>query len=433
MAWDFETDPEFDEKLTWMREFIDTEVIPLEPILAELPASEWAAVKRMLQDRVKAQGLWGMFLDPSLGGSGSGQLKLALMSEIIGRCMVSMELFGVQAPDSGNMELLAHGADEAQKQRWLYPNLRGEISSAFALTEPFLAGADPTVIDTTAVLDGNDWVINGHKWFTTNASCADIILVVAETDPAGRPHRHASIFVVPAGTPGLRILREIPTMAHPDPEFGRRGNHAEVVFDDCRVPGDHLIGARGEGFRLAQQRLGGGRIHHAMRWLGQAQRALDIMGERAVSRRSHGRLLGEHQMVQDYIALSHMEIQAARLLTFQTAWKMDRDGASAVRAELGMVKAHVSKVVLAVLDRAIQVCGALGYSGDLPVEQWYRMTRFGSIGDGPDELHKSVLARHVLKKYRPVEGWPTEHLPSRRPTAQRKWSELCEAAGVRAQ
>jgi len=430
MAWDFEAEPEFAEKLSWMRDFIDSEVIPLEPILDEIPPAEWQPVKRHLQDKVKAQGLWGLFLDPSLGGEGLGQLKLAQMSEIIGRCMVSMELFGVQAPDSGNMELLAHGATDGQKQRWLYPNLRGEISSAFALTEPFLAGADPTVIATTAALDGDDWVINGHKWFTTNASCADIVLVVAETDPAGRPHRHASIFVVPAGTPGMQIVRDIPTMAHPDPELGRRGNHAEIVFTDCRVPGDHLVGPRGGGFRLAQQRLGGGRIHHAMRWLGQAQRALDIMGERAVSRRSHGRLLGEHQMVQDYIALSHMEIQAARLLTFQTAWKMDRLGAAEVRAELGMVKAHVSKVVLAVLDRTIQVCGALGYSGDLPVEGWYRMTRFGSIGDGPDELHKSVLARHVLKKYSSVEGWPTEHLPSRRAAAERKWQALREETGA---
>jgi alkylation response protein AidB-like acyl-CoA dehydrogenase len=430
MAWDFETDPEFAEQLVWMREFIDGEVIPLEPILGELPADEWQAVKRHLQQRVKDQGLWGMFLDPSLGGPGAGQLKLALMSEIIGRCMMSMELFGVQAPDSGNMELLAHGADDEQKQRWLFPNLRGEISSAFALTEPFLAGADPTVIATTAVPDGDSWVINGHKWFTTNASCADIILVVAETDPEKRPHRHASIFVVPTDTPGLEIVREIPTMAHSDPEYGRRGNHAEVMFRDCRVPADHLIGDRGAGFLLAQQRLGGGRIHHAMRWLGQAQRALDIMGERAVSRPSHGRLLGEHQMVQDYIALSHTEIQAARLLTFHTAWQMDRLGASAIRAELGMVKAHVSKVVLAVLDRTIQVCGALGYSGDLPVEQWYRITRFGSIGDGPDELHKSVLARHVLKKYQPVTGWPTEHLPSRRPAAQRKWEQLRQEAGI---
>jgi alkylation response protein AidB-like acyl-CoA dehydrogenase len=236
MAWDFETDPEFAAQLEWMREFIDGEVIPLEPILGELPPDEWGAVKRHLQQRVKDRGLWGMFLDPSLGGPGAGQLKLALMSEIIGRCMMSMELFGVQAPDSGNMELLAHGADEAQKQRWLFPNLRGEISSAFALTEPFLAGADPTVIATTAVLDGDGWVINGHKWFTTNASCADIILVVAETDPDKRPHRHASIFVVPTDCPGLEIVREIPTMAHADPEYGRRGNHAEVLFRDCRVP-----------------------------------------------------------------------------------------------------------------------------------------------------------------------------------------------------
>ncbi len=181
---------------------------------------------------------------------------------------------------------------------------------------------------------------------------------------------------------------------------------------------------------LAQQRLGGGRIHHAMRWLGQAQRSLDIMCERAVSRTSHGKLLGQHQMVQEYVAQSHMEIQSARLLTFQTAWKMDKQGAAAVRADLGMVKAYVSKVVLAVLDRTIQVCGALGYSTDLPVEGWYRGTRFGPIGDGPDELHKSVLARTLLKRYTPVEGWPTEHIPSRRPAAEVKWAELRTAAGL---
>lgn len=430
MAWDFETDPGFDEQLSWARAFIDSELIPLEPVVAELPAEEWAVVKRHLQQKVKDQGLWALFLDEELGGQGLGQLQLALIAEIIGRCMFSMEIFGVQAPDSGNMELLAHGATEAQKERWLYPNLRGDISSAFALTEPFLAGSDPTALATTASRDGDDWVINGHKWFTTNASCADVILVVAETNPEGRPHRHASVFVVPRWTQGLTITRDIPTMAHPSPEYGRRGNHAEVLFTDCRVPCDHLIGAPGDGFRLLQHRLGGGRIHHAMRWLGQAQRSMDIMCERAVSRRSHGRLLAEHQMVQDYIALSHMEIQAARLLTFQTAWKMDRYGASAVRAELGMVKAHVSKVVLAVLDRTIQVCGALGYSGDLPVEQWYRITRFGSIGDGPDELHKSVLARHLLSGYAPVEGWPTEHIPSRRSAAEEKWNTLRQEAGI---
>jgi alkylation response protein AidB-like acyl-CoA dehydrogenase len=404
--------------------------VPLEPVLRELPPADWAVVKTYLQRQVKAQGLWGAFLDEKLGGPGFGQMKLALMSEIIGRCMFSMSIFGVQAPDSGNMELLAHGASDAQKERWLWPNLRGEISSAFALTEPFHAGADPTVISTTAVRDGDEWVINGHKWFITNASVADFVLVFAETNPENRPHKHASIFVVPAGTPGMDIVRDIATMAHPNAVYGRTGNHAEIIFRDCRVPADHLIGAPGDGFVLAQQRLSGGRIHHAMRWLGQAQRSLEIMCERAVSRPSHGKLLGQHQMVQDYIALSHMEIQSARLLTFQTAWKMDKFGAAQVRVELGMVKAHVSKVVLGVLDRTIQVCGALGYSSDLPVEEWYRSTRFGPIGDGPDELHKSVLARTLLKQFTPVTGWPTEHIPSRRPAAEAKWAELRAAAGV---
>jgi len=429
VTWGFQAEPELAAKLEWMRAFIDTELIPLEPILGELTPEEWEPVKRHLQAQVKAEGLWGAFLDPALGGTGPGQLELALMSEIIGRCMFSMTIFGVQAPDSGNMELLAHGATDAQKERWLWPNLRGEISSAFALTEPFFAGADPTVIGTTAVRDGDEWVINGRKWFTTNASVADIVLVFAETNPAGRPHRHASMFVVPAGTPGMEIVRDIGTMAHPDPVFGRPGNHAELCFEDCRVPADHLIGEPGHGFVLAQQRLGGGRIHHAMRWLGLAQRAFDIMCERAVSRQSHGRLLGQHQMVQEMVARSHTEIQAARLLTFQTAWKMDQLGAATVRAELGMVKAHVSEVVLSVLDRTIQVCGALGYSADLPVESWYRTTRFGPIGDGPDELHRSVLARTLLTQYRPVDGWPSEHIPSRRSAAEAKWSELRRAAG----
>jgi alkylation response protein AidB-like acyl-CoA dehydrogenase len=430
MAWDFETDPGFQEKLDWAEAFINNELIPLEPIFGEMPADEWRTVKRHLQEQVKANDLWGLFLDPKLGGSGEGQLKLALLSELIGRCMYSMEIFGVQAPDSGNMELLAHGATDEQKDRWLWPNMRGDIRSAFALTEPFKAGADPTDIATTAVRDGDEWVINGHKWFITNASIADIILVFAETDPEQRPHRHASMLVVPQGAPGMDIVRDIPTMSHPEVHFGTPGNHAEIVFTDCRVPADHMIGQPGDGFVLAQHRLGGGRIHHAMRWIGQAKRALDIMCERAVSRESHGRLLGQHQMIQDFIALSYTEIEAARLLTFQTAWKMDRDGASAVRADISMVKAHVSRVVLTVLDRAIQVCGALGYSGDLPLEAWYRGTRFGTIGDGPDEVHKTVVARTLLKKYKPVEGWPTEHIPSRRPAAEVKFAELLAAASA---
>ena len=428
--WDFESDPEFQAHLDWMRDFIDNELIPLEPILKDVPDEDWKLVKSHLQQKVKDRGIWAAFLDPHLGGPGFGQLKLALMSELIGRSMYSMTIFGVQAPDSGNMELLAHGANDEQKERWLWPNMRGEISSAFALTEPFHAGADPTKIGTRAELDGDEWVINGHKWFITNASVADIVLVFAETNPENRPHKHASMFVVPAGTPGMDIVRDIPTMSHPDVHFGETGNHAEIIFRDCRVPADHLIGGPGDGFVLAQQRLGGGRIHHAMRWIGQAKRSLDIMCERAVSRESHGKLLGQHQMIQDFIALSHTEIEAARLLTFQTAWKMDRYGASAARADISMVKAHVSRVVLTVLDRTIQVCGALGYSGDLPVESWYRSTRFGTIGDGPDEVHKTVVARTLLKNYKPVEGWPTEHIPSRVPAAHEKFAELLSAARV---
>ena len=428
MVWDFETEPEFQTQLDWMREFIDTELLPLEPVMAELPEAEWELVKRHLQQQVKDRGLWGAFLDPKVGGAGFGQLKLALMSELIGRVMFSMTIFGTQAPDSGNCELLAHGANDEQKQKWLYPNLNGDLRSAFCLTEPFFAGADPTRIGTTAVLDGDEWVINGHKWFASNGSIADFLLVFAETNPEQRPHKHASVFVVERDTPGMNIVRDVPTMAHPEPTFGRVGNHAEILFEDCRVPAGNLIGRPGDGFVLAQQRLGGGRIHHAMRWIGQAKRSLDIMCERAVSRESHGRLLGQHQMIQDYIARSYTEIEAARLLTFRTAWKMDMDGASATRADISMVKQHVSRVVLDVLDRTIQVCGALGYSSDLPVESWYRSTRFGPIGDGPDEVHRTVVARTLLKGYSPVEGWPTEHIPSRIPAGREKFAELLTAA-----
>lgn len=428
MAWGFETDPAFQEDLDWMRELIDTEIIPLEPIMDSLSPTEKDTIRSVLSARVKDRGLWGAFLDPELGGLGFGQLKLALMSEVIGRSMWSMLVFGVQAPDSGNIELLAHGATDEQKQRWLWPNYRGEITSAFALTEPHMAGADPTKISTTAILDGDEWVLDGEKWMITNASSADILLVFAETTPENRPYGHASVFVVPTNTPGLNIVRDIPTMGHPHAEYGATGNHAYLRFEGCRIPADHLIGGEGDGFVLIQKRLGGGRIHHSMRWLGQAQRAMDIMGERAVSRESHGKLLGRHQMIQDYLATSHMELEAARLLTFQTAWRMDQFGASAVRHELGMVKALVSKTVLAVLDRTIQVCGSLGYSSELPVESWYRHTRSGSIVDGPDELHKSVVARTLLKRYDAVEGFPSEHIPSRMPAARAKRDELLAIA-----
>ena len=315
--------------------------------------------------------------------------------------MFSMTIFGVQAPDSGNMELLAHGATDAQKERWLLPNLRGEISSAFALTEPFLAGADPTVIGTTAA---SSTATSGSSTGTSGSSrtrrCADIILVFAETNPESRPHRHASIFVVPAGTPGMEIVRDIPTMAHPDPEYGDPGNHAEI--DVPRLPRARRPSHRAPGRRLRARAAAARRRPHPPR------DALARSG--AALARHHVRARG----------VAHVARQAARPAPdgaglHRAVAHRDPGGAAAdvpdrvedgqvrrgaVRADLGMVKAHVSKIVLAVLDRTIQVCGALGYSSDLPVEAWYRSTRFGPIGDGPDELHKSVLARTVLKDYR---------------------------------
>ncbi|MEZ4356259.1 MAG: acyl-CoA dehydrogenase family protein [Myxococcota bacterium] len=428
MAWDFETEPEFQQKLDWMRAFIDRDLIPLEPILRELPADEWALVRRHLQQQVKDQGLWACHLDPELGGAGFGQMKLALMHELIGRCMYSMEIFGNQAPDSGNTELLAAGANEAQKERWLWPNIEGRLRSAFALTEPFEAGADPTRLRTQARRDGDEWVIDGHKWFCTNGSFADFLIVMAETNPEGRPHRHASMFVVEKGTQGMNIVRDIPTMAHPEPVYGELGNHAEIRFEGCRVPHENLIGQPGDGFVLAQKRLGGGRIHHAMRWIGLAKRALEITCERAVSRESHGRRLADHQMVQDFLYQSRSEIEAARLITFQAAWKMDRIGARAARVDISMAKAYTSRMLLGVLDRGIQVCGAMGYSGDLPLEMWYRVHRFGPIGDGPDEVHKVVVARDTLKGVEPVEGWPSDHVPSLRPAGEQTFARLVAEA-----
>src|ERR1700736_2295462 len=235
-----------------MRDCTNAQLIPLEPIYDRLPRDEWRVVQTYLQQQVKERGLWGAFLDPELGGSGFGQLKRALMSEIIGRCMMSMGIFGVQAPDSGNMELLAHGATDAQKERWLWPNLRGEISSAFALTEPFFAGADPTVIGTTATRDGDEWVIDGHKWFTTNGSVADFLIVMAVTNPDIHPYQGCSMIIVPADTPGVEIVRDVATMEDPVEHFGKFGGHAEILYHEVRVPYDNLVGLEGEGFLLAQ-------------------------------------------------------------------------------------------------------------------------------------------------------------------------------------
>lgn len=429
MAWDFSTDPRFAEKLEWMHRFVRDEIIPLEA----LPGLDLATFERItapLKEQVKDQGLWAAHLPPELGGGGWGQVELGLMHEILGRCRFAPAIFGNQAPDSGNAELLAIGATPEQKERWLHPLLRGELRSAFSMTEPG-AGADPTLLSTRAVLDGDDYVIDGHKWFTTNAGRADFLIVMAVTDPDVPAHQGSSMIIVPADTPGVEILRDIPVMddRHDQPALER--GHAEILYRSVRVPRENLVGRPGDGFRLAQQRLGPGRIHHAMRWLGQSRRAFDMLCERAVSRTVHGSTLAEKQMVQDWVASSAAEMQAARLLTLHAAWTMDQVGASNARDEIAMIKFWGAKVLHDVIDRAIQVHGSLGFSADMPLEAMYRAARAARIYDGPDEVHKATLARRILRGYEPVDV-PTEHIPTRGDAARVRFAEYLDLATANA-
>ncbi|NNN15704.1 MAG: acyl-CoA dehydrogenase [Acidimicrobiaceae bacterium] len=426
MAWDFSTEPEFEEKLAWMREFVQNEIIPLETL--RLDRDQLIKVIEPLQAEVRKQGLWAAHLPPQLGGGGFGQLKLGLMHEILGRCGYAPVVFGNNAPDSGNAELLAIGMESSQnhehKVKWLQPLLDGKIRSGFSMTEPS-AGADPTLITTRAVRDGDTWIINGHKWYTTNGSIADILIVMAVTNPDVHRYQGCSMIVVPSDTPGVEIVREVSSMEDPETKFGRFGNHAEIKYHDVRVPYDNIVGREGEGFLLAQKRLGPGRIHHCMRWLGQSQRAFDMMCERAVSRYTHGSYLAEKQTVQNWIADSMAEMSAARLMTLHAAWRMDQVGAENSRVEIAMIKYYGAQVLYNVIDRAIQVHGGLGYSTDMPLEHMYRAARAARIYDGPDEVHKVTVAKRVLKGYARVDI-PSEHIPTRTEQARRKFADLLD-------
>jgi acyl-CoA dehydrogenase len=424
VAWDFETEPDYQAKLTWARGFVDDEIVPLETL--DLEGDALATALRPLQEEVRTEGLWAAHLPPELGGMGFGQVRLGLLHEVLGRSFLAPFVFGNNAPDSGNAELLALGIEasgrEEQRARWLEPLLAGALRSAFSMTEPG-AGADPTLIATTAVRDGEEWVVNGHKWFTTNGSVADFLIVMCVTNPDVHPYAGCSMILVPADTPGVEIVRDVPTMEHPFPHFGRFGAHSEILYRDVRVPAENLVGNEGDGFRLAQMRLGPGRIHHCMRWLGQSQRAFDMLCERAVSRHLHGSVLADKQMVQQWVADSMAEMSAARLMTLHAAWKMDRDGAGAARVEIAMIKYFGAGVLYNVIDRAIQAHGALGFSTDMPLEHMYRAARAARIYDGPDEVHKVTVARQVLKGYAPA-AVPSEHVPTRREAARQRFADL---------
>jgi acyl-CoA dehydrogenase len=434
MAWDFQTDPDFQEQLDWIREVVVEQIEPLDLVKHEMSVDAWRRATDPIKQQVKDRGLWAAHLDPELGGLGMGQLRLALMHEILGRTPSAPNVFGNQAPDSGNSELLAVGANDEQKARWLWPLLAGELSSSFSLTEPDTAGSDPTQIRTAAVLDGDEYVINGRKWFASNAARADFVIAMVVTNPEGGPYERASMIVIERDTPGMHIVRNVGTMDHPWPGHGDQhtGGHAEIVFEDCRVPKEHLIGEPGQGFLLAQKRLSGGRIHHAMRWIGQCHRAFDMTCERAVSRTMHGRPLGDKQFIQDFIAESRTEIDAARLLTLHTAWHWDTYGPEKTRVQIAQIKYWGARVLYNVIDRAIQVYGAMGFSTDLPLEAMYRQARNYRISDGADEVHKSFIARNVLKRYTPVDGYPTEHVPTRRAEAQERFAEYLDHVSANA-
>src|SRR5215831_7713147 len=425
MAWDFSTEPEFDRKLDWMREFVREEVFPLEVL--ETDEATFMRVVRSLQDEVKKQGMWAAHLPPEHGGQGFGQVKLGLMHEIDGMSSWAPLVFGNQAPDSGNSEVLAMFGTPEQKERWLEPLLAGKIRSGFSMTEPMHAGSDPVHMSTTAVLDGDEWVINGHKWFTSNGLIADVLLVMAVTDPDAAPYERTSMFLVPTAAPGVNRIRNIPTMAGGHEQFGH--GHSEIKYENVRIPRDSIIGRRGEAFRMAQLRLGPGRIHHCMRWLGQARRAFDMLCERSLQREAFGGPLAQKQTVQNWIADSAAEMHAARLMTLHAAWVIDTQGASAARKEISMIKFYGAKVLHDVIDRALQIHGSLGYSADLPLEEMYRHARAARIYDGPDEVHRVTVARQFLSAYRPSEGmWPREHIPTRREASRRKFAALLEAA-----
>jgi len=423
MAWDFSTEPEFQQKLDWMTGFVHDEIRPLETL--ELSWPQLRAAIAPLQQEVKKQQLWAAHLDPELGGQGYGQVKLGLMHEILGSSPYGPLVFGCQAPDSGNAEILAAAGTDEQKRRWLDPLLAGEMYSAFALTEPDNAGADPTNLTTTAVREGDGWVINGAKWFISNAATADFVIVVAVTDPDAERHRRTSQFIVPIDAPGLEVVRDIASMENPSPRENTYGSHCEVVFRDVRVGNDALLGNPGDGFLIAQKRLGPGRIHHCMRWIGQANRAFDMMCERATYRFAHGSVLGDKQTVRNWIADSAAEMQALRLMTLQAAWVIDTQGTKAARKEIAMIKYYGAKILHDVIDRAVQTHGSLGYSSDLPLDFMYRAARAARLYDGPDEVHRDTVAKLVLRDYTPPAGnVPSEHVPTRRRAAQERYAAL---------
>jgi acyl-CoA dehydrogenase len=428
MSWDFRTDDEYQEKLDWADGFVRERIEPLDLVLKDpLDFTDpfRNEVVPELQADVKEQGLWAAHLGPELGGQGFGQLKLALLNEILGQSRCAPAVFGCQAPDSGNAEILAAYGSPELKARYLQPLLDGHIASCFSMTEP-QGGSDPAVFTTMAALDGDEWVIDGEKWFSSGFDRASFLIVMAVTDPDQPVKSRSSMFVVPRDTPGLELIRSVGVVGRPG-----EGVHGYVRYRGVRVPADHILGPRGGAFAVAQTRLGGGRIHHAMRTVGAARRALDMLCERALSRTTKGDQLANKQMVQEMVADSWIELEQFRLLVMRTAWKIDEvKDYRVVRGDIAAVKILLPKVMGEIARRAIQVHGALGVSDEMPLVGMLVNGITLGIADGPTEVHKVTLARQVLSRYQPAPGlFPTAHVPARRQAALERYDEALRRHG----
>ena len=410
---DFRVEPEFQAKLDWMNRFVREEIEPIDLLfphasdMYDTKNRKARALIKPLREQVRSQGLWACHLPPELGGKGYGQLKLALMNEIIGRCSWAPTVFGCAAPDTGNAEILALYGTPAQKKRFLQPLLDGEIVSCFSMTEP-QAGADPKEFTCKARREGDEWVIEGEKWYSSNARFASFLIVMAVTNPENPPHERMSMFIVPAETPGIVIKRNVAGMN----DDADDGTQAYIHYDQVRVPLDAMLGKPGEAFKVAQARLGGGRIHHAMRTVGVCNRALEMMLERAVSRRTQGRLLADHQFVKGMIADSAIELEQFRLLVLKTAWIIDNEPHGAARTHIGMCKVGMARVYHNVVERAVHLHGALGTSRDTPLAKYWMGIPMLAVADGPTEVHQVQVANALLKGAKPAPGlFPSEYIP----------------------
>jgi acyl-CoA dehydrogenase len=378
------------------RSFMEEHVYPNEAALR----TDDPELVGSLRGKAKEQGLWAPHVPPEAGGTGQGFLAYAHLNEEIGRSSYAQLVFGCQAPDAGNAEILHLFGTDEQKERWLRPLVAGEIRSFFSMTEPEVPGSDPTTLRTTARRDGDDWVIDGHKWFSSGADGAAFGIVMAVTDPDGEPHARASQIVVPADTSGVEIVRPIPVMGHAGSGWS---THCEVWYRGVRVPVSNTLGEPGDGFRIAQKRLGPGRIHHVMRWLGQMQRAFELLCSYALEREAFGSRLADKQTVQNWIADSAAEIHACRLMTLDAAHKID--GGDEARVEVSVIKYYAAGVLHDVIDRAIQVHGARGLTDETPLAEMYANARAARIYDGPDEVHRMVVSRRILREFEKGGIW----------------------------